>query len=182
MINIYEQKLTSLQRSILRFLSIKRGKKVNILQIAKNIGVSQQAISKALKKLVKTEIVLSEKDKETKRYSIELNINNPEAASFKKIDNLDLIYSLELDKELEKLFPLSTIILFGSYSQGEDTINSDIDIAIINAKEKDFDLSKFEKTLERKININFYESLNKINKTLKENILNGIVILGNIEL
>lgn len=52
----------------------------------------------------------------------------------------------------------TTVILFGSYSRGDDTINSDIDIAIIGAKERTIKLTKYEKILERKIVINSYDS------------------------
>ena len=79
-------------------------------------------------------------------------------------------------------FAGSTIILFGSYSRGEDTVNSDIDIAIIGRKEKDVNLKRFEKILERKITINFYSSFKSIHTHLKENIFNGIVLAGGVEL
>jgi len=72
--------------------------------------------------------------------------------------------------------------LFGSYSRGDDLITSDIDIAIIGRKEKNTDLSEYEKKLERKIILNFYPSFSKIHKNLKENILNGDVLVGGIEL
>ena len=47
---------------------------------------------------------------------------------------------------------------------------------------KRIDLSEFDKTLERKININFYPSFKDIHKHLRENIFNGIVLVGGIEL
>ena len=85
-------------------------------------------------------------------------------------------------KFLEDNFPGGVVILFGSYSYGEDTINSDIDIAIIERKEKKVNLEKFEKFLKRDIRINFYEDFNKIHKNLRSNIFNGIVLIGRIGL
>jgi len=83
---------------------------------------------------------------------------------------------------MEKELPGGTVILFGSYSRGEDTDSSDIDIAVIERKDKILNLDKFEKILNRKININFYDSWKKIDIHLKNNILNGIVFTGGVEL
>ena len=79
MINIYELKLTNLQQRILRLLFVKSGRTLNALGIAKAIGVSQPAVSKAIPLLIKEEIVKAEKDKESGRFSIELNTDNQKA-------------------------------------------------------------------------------------------------------
>ena len=100
----------------------------------------------------------------------------------KRVDNLKLIYESGLADYLEKEFAGATIILFGSYSRGEDTNRSDIDIAIIGRKNKLIDLKIFESLLEREINLNFYDSFKEIHKNLKENLLNGIILFGGIEL
>ncbi|MBI2507662.1 nucleotidyltransferase domain-containing protein [Candidatus Woesearchaeota archaeon] len=98
------------------------------------------------------------------------------------VDNLKQIYETGLADFLEKEFAGAAIILFGSYSRGEDTINSDIDFAVIGRKDKIIDTTNYEKLLERKININFYISFKNIHKNLKENLYNGIVLAGGIEL
>ncbi len=100
----------------------------------------------------------------------------------KRADNLRLIYETGLADFLEKEFAGATIILFGSYSRGEDVLNSDIDIAVIGRKEKEVDLIEYEKELERNININFYLSFKEIHKHLKENLCNGMMLVGGIEL
>ena len=85
-----------------------------------------------------------------------------------------MIYESELAEFLYESFPGSRIILFGSYSRGEDTITSDVDIAIVKSKEKNINLIKYEEMLERKINLNFYKDLNKLDINLKANIERGI--------
>ncbi len=182
MVNTSKHKLTNLQQEILRVLFKKVGKPLNQRQIANILGVSQAAIIKALPYLEKLNFIKLKKDPETKRWSIELNTSNNRVMQLKRVDNLQQIYESGLADFLEKEFIGTTIILFGSYSRGDDTINSDIDIAIIGAKEKDIDLRKYEKTLERKININFYDSFKKIHKHLKENLANGILLAGGFEL
>ena len=182
MVNIYEQKLTNLQQKILRVLMIKSGISLNALNIARAINVSQPAISKSILYLVKENYILVEKDKESGRFAIQLNRENPFVMQLKRIENLKLIYESRLANFLEKEFAGGTIIIFGSYSRGDDTINSDIDFAIIGRKEKLIKLDKFEKILERKINISFYNSFGDIHKNLKENIFNGFVLFGGVEL
>ncbi len=182
MINIYKQKLTLLQQDILKLLFKKEGLSLNQRQIAKTLNFSQAGVTKALPMLEKLGYAKLEKDKETGRWSIELNKNNRKLTQLKRAENLKQIYQSGLFDFLEKEFAGTTIILFGSYSRGDDTINSDIDIAVIDSKRKEIDLKKYEKILERKINLNFYDSFSKIHKNLKENFANGILLAGSFEI
>ena len=182
MVNIYKLKLTNLQQNILRLLYIKAGTSLNQRQIANFLEVSQPAIMKSLPDLEKEELINMQQDKETKRWSIKLNRDNHKAMQLKRADNLKLIYEIGLADFLEKEFAGATIILFGSYSRGDDVFNSDIDIAVIGRKEKKLDLIKYEKISERIININFYDSFKNIHKHLKENLCNGIALAGGFEL
>ncbi len=93
-----------------------------------------------------------------------------------------MVYESRLLDFLENDFAGAAIILFGSYSRADDTINSDIDIAVLGRKDKQIDLTKYEGVLERKINLNFYDSFKNIHKNLKENLCNGIVLAGSVEL
>lgn len=182
MINIYELKLTNLQTRILRLLFIKVGASLNQRRIARTLKVSQPAVIKALPELEKLNLVQKQQDKESKRWAVELNRENHRVIQLKRADNLKQIYESGLADYLEKEFAGAAIILFGSYSRGEDTVNSDIDIAITGRKEKTINLDKFEKALERTIRINFYDSFKNVHKHLKENIFNGIILAGGIEL
>jgi predicted nucleotidyltransferase len=182
MVNIYKPGLTNLQQGILELLFKRAGASLNQNQIARLLKVSPPAVTKALPLLEKLDFIKIQKDKETKRWSISLNTNNRRVVQLKRVNNLKQIYETGLADFLEKEFAGATIILFGSYSRGEDIFNSDIDIAIIGRKEKDIDLKKFEDMLERKININFYSSFKEVHKNLKENLANGIVLTGGFEL
>lgn len=80
-----------------------------------------------------------------------------------------------------------SVIVFGSYARGEDFENSDIDIAIITPIKKISDFSKFESRLKRKVNIHLLsrervERMKKENKELLNNIINGRIIKGYLEL
>lgn len=182
MINIYKLKLTTLQNEILRLLFVKAGMSLNQRQIANFLDVSPPAVMKALPLLHKQNLIKLSQDKGTKRWSIELNRDNHKAMQLKRADNLRQVYESGLADFLEKELAGASIILFGSYSRGEDIINSDIDIAVIGRKEKEINTINYEKALERKININFYDSFKSIHKNLKENLCNGIMLAGGVEL
>jgi|SRR3989344_3927900 len=182
MVNISKLKLTNLQQDILRLFFKKVGTSLNAHTMARILEVSQPAVSKALPSLEKEDILLIKKDKYSKRLSIELNREDHNIIWLKRADNLKQIYESGLVQLFYDKFPEATIILFGSYSFGEDTINSDIDIAIIGSKEKNIDLEQFNKKLERIININYYKSFKEIHKHLLNNILNGITLKGAVDL
>lgn len=185
----YKINSTILQQEIFRILTINAGKSFSIRGMARKLKKSATAISKSIKKLEKSQLIIINKNKDINIFSIELNRNNKKVIELKRIENLKLIYESNIIERLSNDFPGSTIILFGSYSKGEDIAQydpeipaSDIDIAIINSKEKELDLEKYEKFLEKKISLNFYSSFSNIHKHLKNNILNGILLSGNIEL
>ena len=182
MINIYKLELTNLQQRILRLLFIKAGASLNQRQIANFLDVSPPAVMKSLPNLEKENLIKIKQDKETKRWEIGLNRDYHRVMQLKRAENLKLIYETGFADFLEQEFAGATIILFGSYSRGEDIINSDIDLAVIGRKDKQLNLEEYEKKLERQININFYDSFKNIHKHLKENLCNGIILIGGIEL
>ena len=183
MVNKYKPELTNLQQGIFNLLFANPTKDFNMLRLSQILEVSQPAVKKSLPLLEKKKFVRIYQDKESKRYSVTLNRDNEKIFNMKRAKNLELIYSSDLVSYIFNLFPGCTIILFGSYSKGEDTENSDIDLAIIGSSEKKINVSKFEKFLEREIIFNFYKSFGAIkDNNLKNNLLNGIILSGSIEL
>lgn len=186
--DMYTLKWTRLQNEIIRLLCIKAGLNLSLREISRLLKVSPSAISKAIINLEKEEFIIIKRDKRINLLLIGLNRDKPFVVNFKRAENLKLLYESGLSDFLRDEFMGSTIFLFGSYSYGEDVLkenndgNSDIDIAVIGRKEKQIDLSKFEKLLEREIIINFYDSWEDIHKNLKDNILNGILLNGGVDL
>ncbi|MFH1505610.1 MAG: nucleotidyltransferase domain-containing protein [archaeon] len=179
---MYKLKFTRLQNEIFRLLCIKAGSSLNQRIIAEMLKVSPTAVAKAIKPLEKNGLVTIEKSKRMNLNTVLLNREESKTLAFKRVENLKLIYESGLVDFLENRFPGSLVILFGSYSIGEDTIDSDIDIAVIGSKEKTTDLGRFEKLLERTIYLHQYASLRKINENLRGNIINGITLAGSVEL
>lgn len=180
--DMYKLKWTRLQNEIFRILCIKTGISLNQREMARALKVSPTAISKSLNGLEKENLIKIKKDQNMNLNLIRLNWEISRVLELKKVENLKMIYESGLVDFLEEKFPGTSIILFGSYSRGEDTIKSDIDIAIIGRKEKEIDLEKFNKLLGRIIILHFYNNFKNIDKDLKENIFNGIVLTGGIEL
>lgn len=180
--DIYKIKFTLMQEEILRLLGIKAGEKLNQRQIAKFLNVSGTAVGTSVLDLEKTGLIVKESQGTMNLNIITLNRDNKKAMQLKRVENLKLIYETGVADFLEEEFPGATIILFGSFSRGDDTTVSDMDVAIIGMKEKEVNLEKFEKMLERKINLNFYAALKEVHKDLRENICNGIVLVGGIQL
>lgn len=178
--DINKLKFTQLESEIFSLLCLRSGEKLSQREIANMLNVSPTAVAKSLHKLLNNEFAICEKTKTIN--FISLNFNNKLVIELKRVENLKNIYLSGLSDYLEESLAGSAIILFGSYSKGEDSINSDIDIAIIERTHKNLDLDKYKKILNRDININFYESWKDIHKNLRNNILTGIVLHGGIDL
>lgn len=178
----YKLKFTRLQMEIFRLLCVKAGESLNQREIASLLKVSPTAVANSLPKLEKEGFIIRERQKKMNLSLIRLNRDSRKVMQLKRTENLKMLYESGLSDFLEEELPGASIILFGSYSRGDDTNSSDIDIAAIGRKEKNITLEKFEKYLERKIIINFYPSLKEVHKELKENICNGIVLSGGIQL
>ena len=181
MVNVYKLKFTVLQQEIMRFLFVRAGESFNARRMAERLGVSPPAIAKALPELEKEGLIKIKKDAESGRLAIELNRDGAEVILLKRVENLKLLYESGFVKFLHDKIPGETAILFGSYSTGEDTVGSELDIAIIG-KESKIETKEFEESLERKIALHFYPDLKGMDKRLRRDIVNGIVLKGGIEL
>jgi predicted nucleotidyltransferase len=158
------------------------GKSFNARRLALQLEVSQPAIAKALPALEKRGLIHMAKDRESKRFSIQLNRENPLVLGMKRADNIWRIYESGLAEFLRESLPGCTIILFGSFARGDDTYDSDIDIAVIESKNVNLDVSEFEKKIMKEIKVNFYRSFKEMGAELRNNILGGILLSGWIEL
>src|SRR3989338_3774573 len=143
--NMYKLKFTRLQMEIFRLLCAKAGEKLNQRQTAKLLKVSPTAVAKSISKLEKEGIIIKEKQGDMNLNLITLNRDSKKTMELKRAENLRLIYESGLNEFLEDELPGATVILFGSYSRGDDTTSSDIDIAVIGRKEKEISLEEFEK-------------------------------------
>jgi predicted nucleotidyltransferase len=144
----------------------------SIRDIAKLTKLSPATVSKICKELEEQKITLSRQIAKSKL--IRAFLESAEYKFYKRLANIESLKWV-LD-DLVKHKPLA-IILYGSYSKGDDTESSDIDLAIIGTEFK-LPLDKYEKQLNRKLHLMFFTSESKIPSNLKSNIQNGTVLSG----
>jgi len=153
-----------------------------LIEISKKSKLAHTSTKKLLNELLKESLIIERIDKKGKRkypmYSA--NLNNLFFKRYKFILNVQEIYDSGIVDYLRDKFAPNCIMLFGSFSRGEDIENSDIDI-FINSKKGDASLEKFEKKLNRKIQLHFNENFSNYSNELKNNILNGIRLYGYLE-
>ncbi len=117
-------------KKVLYLLALNPYKEYYQRELSRATGVSIGYINKLMRKLLDLEIVSVEK--RGKMCFYRYNLDNPISRELKRIFNILEIY--ELYRELRKYS--KKIILYGSCSEGTDTLESDIDILIIS-REKD---------------------------------------------
>lgn len=150
--------------------------------ISEMIKLGLPSVSRYVKSLNKAKLIKGE----DVRGSI-LWFANRESDTFKKRKIAEWIVELEdcgLLTYLDEEFDFPGVILFGSCSLGEDVMGSDLDLCVVSEK-RDVDLDKFEKKIGREIQIFEFSrkdfiKLEKKNKGLWKNIINGIVLRGRI--
>ena len=123
-----------------------------------------------LKKIELADVVLFAADRSSKKFLIE-----------KKLFNIRSLYLSGLIDYLVLEYNNTAIVVFGSYSKGEDIEASDIDI-YMETPQKPINLKKFENILHRNIQSFNFKNIHAVdNKELANNIINGIVMNGFIE-
>ena len=147
-------------------------------EISRRTKIAQPSVINYLKSLIDEGLIV--KEKKGIYPSFKANRDNESFKLYKKLNLIQQIYKSHLISYIYDSCLTSTIILFGSASKGEDIEESDIDL-FIQSKEKKLELDKYEKILNREISLFFEENFSRLNKELKNNILNGIIIKGYIK-
>ncbi|MBS3124573.1 nucleotidyltransferase domain-containing protein [Candidatus Woesearchaeota archaeon] len=153
-------------------------KKYYVRELAREAKVNPNSVINAVKHLEKENIV----KRKTRRHIVEIfaDLDDPAFLRKKRIFNLMQIYDSGIADYLTKYYNPKSIILFGSYSRGEDIKKSDIDIAVITDNEEIINLEVFEKKLSRKIHLLLLQ-YKKINDELYASLINGISIYGYLD-
>ena len=147
-----------------------------IREISRKIKLAPTSVKNIINELEGEGII---KQKESKPFDGYIaNRDNEEFLFVKKNYNLYSLY--ELKKTIEESVHPNATVLFGSYSRGEDIETSDIDILILSKIKKQINIENIEKILSRKINIMIIDSLDKLDKNIREKIYNGIILSGEI--
>lgn len=149
---------------------------IHLRELARQTGFSPAGCRKAVKRLVKQALVLESKTPVVTNYGA--NRDNQVWTALKRAYNLFSLYDSGLVEALRKTYEEpEAIVLFGSYSRGEDTEQSDIDIAVITNLEKSFGRKSFEKTVARPINL-IEVDLSRAKKEFINSLANGVILHG----
>ena len=153
-----------------------------LMNISREINLSHTSVKKNLDQLVKLGLISKVIIKRGKRKFpvYKADTDSKEFRKAKIIYNLSAMFESRLVEFLEEKLAPKSIVLFGSFLRGEDVEDSDIDL-FIECEGKKVDLKSFEKRLSRKINIHFNDNFNIYADELKQNIINGMILFGFLE-
>lgn len=146
-------------------------------EISRNVEVAPPSVKKYLRELEKEGLIVKARHR---IHGYPVYYANRDSENFRFLKRLDTVMKIKesglLDCLLENCMP-DVVILFGSSANGEDLKDSDIDLFVMSKEEK-LNLEKFEKYLNRKINILFSDSFSELSKELRNNIINGMILKG----
>jgi predicted nucleotidyltransferase len=152
-------------------------RRINVREYARLQKISPPTASKLLSSLKKEGLINQEEDRQFIYYYANKSSNI--FIDLSRIYWKAIIQNSGLFEEITKNFLNPIIILFGSLSKAEVKASSDIDLAIITPTKKELQINKFEKALNRKIQIFKFSTKEEIkSKELLNNILNGYKIAG----
>jgi len=178
-INYESKRILNHKERIKEFFFINPNAKLRVREIERTLGIPLPSVIRYCKELVKEEIL---KIVETGNVIFYTASKSEKYVLEKKLYNIKRLYECGLVNYLKEKLSNPTIVVFGSYSKGEDMENSDIDLYIETPSKKEVSFENFEKILNRKIQVFRHKSIKKVkNIHLSNNILNGIVLNNYIE-
>ena len=153
----------------------------NVREVARLLKITPATASKQLKRFAEKKILHYKKERTYDLYKS--NIDNTEYRDLKVYYTIRKIRNTGIIEELNKYYYKPTIILYGSMSTGYDVENSDVDLIIVSERKKEFEKQRvYEKKLKKKIQLFIVNDLNELkNEYLINNVLNGIVLQGEIQ-
>ena len=173
-------KSTNIKETLKEFFFVNPNARMRVRGIEKKLKLPLPSVIRYCKELDKEEILTTIKtgnvvfytaDKTSQKYLLQ-----------KKFYNIQSLYDSGLIDFIKIELNNSPVIVFGSYSKGEDDENSDIDLYIETPSGKHISLVEYEKRLSRKIQVFRHKNLQEIkNINLANNIINGVILNGYIE-
>ena len=165
---------------ILRLFFEGPNERLHLREVARRVGLSATGAMKILRALEKEGMLEKEQGAVTVVYRG--NYNNEKFMALKRSLNLYSLNYSGLVSELIDFFNIpECMVLFGSYAKGEDTRESDIDIAVMTNMKEYPQLDVYEGDLKRKISLHLINNIKNEEKDFINTLANGIVIYGYLE-
>jgi predicted nucleotidyltransferase len=166
--------------NILKIFFEKPSKEFNVREVARILKISPATASKELKELAKRNFLKERKERIFIMYKA--NLESDDYMDLKLYYNLRKLKESGLIDALNRFYLKPTIILFGSAVHGLDTETSDFDLLIVSEKTDSFNTKNFEGKINRKLQLLVVRHVKELkNEHLINNVLNGIVIQGNVK-
>lgn len=141
---------------------------LTVRELAKGLGMSRSTVQRCLK-VLRDEDYISEQNK-----WIDSWFNHVRKTNY----YVEKICASGVVNYLEEQLGASAIILFGSIRKGESVRDSDIDLFVECARNKEVKLQPFERILDHKIQLFTKPKITLLPKHLLNNVVNGIKLKG----
>ena len=167
--------------NMLRLFFEEPAREFNVREVARLIKVAPATASKQLSSLAKSDILQEREERRFKLYKA--NLGHERYKDLKTYYNIRKLRESGLLAALDNFYLKPAVVLFGTASHGLDTETSDFDLLVISEKTQEFaENKKFEKILGRPLQIFIFKNIKDIkNKYLLNNMLNGIVLQGEVK-
>lgn len=162
---------------ILVFLCRYPTRSLSLSEISEGVNISKPWTLEKINSLEEQGLVRV--DRKGNQKFVQFNRDSDKARRLKRTINLNRFYSSGILNEIIETYSYpETVVLFGSFSKGEDVEESDVDIAVIT----DIENEDFEAELiGRKVSVQEFKP-GKIDKNMLETLANGITVYGYLEL
>lgn len=150
-------------------------KEYGLRELSREVKIAPKSVKNYLKPLIQKKIIIEKSSHNLIYYKA--NRESKEFLFNKKINNLSIMAESGLIEHIYESCLPNAIILFGSFGKGEDIKESDVDL-YVQSKEKKIMLEKYEKIINKTINVFFSDNFGKLSSELKNNIINGTILKG----
>ena len=172
------RKLTKTSESVLDYFYRYPDREVHIRGLADETGIAYSSVRNALESLESEGLVTKREESKMTFYSA--NRNDGEFKRRKRLRNLRQLYETGMVETLEHQLRPDALVLFGSYLEGNDRSDSDIDIAVVNGRTADVDLSEFEESLGRTLQLVAIDDARDEKQDFRNTLANGFVLSGHL--
>lgn len=169
---------TNIQKA-LKFFSLHQGKLCYEREVAKGAKISYGSANSVLRKLHKAGLL--ERTNQGRMCYYRMDTSNPYIKEFKMLVNVLILEPIA--KELKK--HSRKVVLYGSWAEGMDAEESDIDLFIVSSEEGNIrkiinEYSETEKSANKKIQAVIYEQADLFNIDKKEKVFMEQVAKGKV--
>lgn len=155
-------------------------KRLRVRELERELKAPLPSVIRYVKELINEEFLKPVKVSSVTFYTADRN--SKKFVLEKRLRNIRKVYESGLVDFLTNEYGNPVIILFGSFFKGDDIEDSDVDLFIQSSVNKKVNLERFEKLINRRVQLFIHKSIKDIKNTnLMNNIINGFTLNGVLE-